>query len=356
MSHPPLLARCGARVGICALLVAACVETPVVPDEQRPAEEILCRYFLNPYFLPNGSLRFGPGEPVFADVKNATEAGTEIIVPYGPADQGARVSFTSGWITFHGIYAPEAGVEVKLLKPLRMSPVLTWNPGGLVVWLGSDEQKRMRVAAKPPDRFEPQEPLRASVECADTTIGFPRSADESGAESATPVELIGEAPVSVSATPGGRQEGILTLEKDESLDAERIDAKDNWVRIKVDLYPGTLDGWVAKERVRPPKKSDANNIFGMGGLVGGLAGSGKGRGTPRYTRCTQPADLHVFIEGQPPRKVGELRKYAAVVVGAHRTGFVEVTLPEDDWVHLEPNFHWVILDSDLIQCALSQAE
>ncbi len=339
------------RRAFALVLLAGCAGTPVVPDAPEPLDHYLCRYFLNPYYLGEGELRLAPGEPAFAKVSAAGAAGTELVLPFGEASQGAQAAFTSGWVTFHARYFGKKGVEVHVKKPLAFSPVLTWLPGEDVRWLGSDDDGRMRVDAQPPERFAPAQPLRAAVACEDTTLGTPREASGSSDDKREEVELWGEGPVPVRSAPGGAIEGQLTLDKEWNR-ADRIAEQGEWVRIRLELYPGRLEGWVPKGRTRAAPKDDA--VGGLG-LLGGLMG-GEGRGTPHYPRCAGEATLYLARTGEPLRKVGEVHKHAAVLPGESRAGWVEVRLPEDDWVKLEPGAAWAMPAEELARCQLTQHE
>ncbi len=333
-------------------LLSACAELPVAADARPSDDPYLCKYFLNPYHLADGELRLDSDGPIFAKIRGAKAAGTELILPFGSAEQGARATFTSGWITFRANYSAKGGLRLRVNKPTPMSPVLTWLPGDPVIWQGGDEQGQMQVRGEAPRSFNPAGPLTATARCEDTTIGFPKSMLES--ETAAKQRFVafqGEGPIPVSATPGGPAEGQLLASKDGQLPEVR-EEQGAWARIRLRLHPGQLEGWVEKPRTR---SQEISAIFGGGGLgSGGLGmrgGGGNGSGRPRYARCTQPADLYLARPGEPLRKVAQLLKHAAIVPGTHRDGFVEVTLPEVSWLVLEPNVTWALPDQELAKCA-----
>ncbi len=330
------------------VLLAACAEIPVAREVKASDDPYLCKYFLNPYYLEDGELRFEAGGPIFAKVRGAQAAGTELILPFGSAEQGARATFTSGWITFRANYSAKGGLQLEVLKPTPMSPVLTWLPGDPVVWQGSDEQGWMQVGGEAPRNFAPAAPLAAAVRCEDTTIGHPKSLPEREPAATPPfVAFQGDGPIPVSATPGGRPEGQLVSPEEFELPQVLEEQRDS-VRIRLGLYPGRLEGWIEKARTRSRQTLSA--IFGSGGLGSGL-GSGNGTGRPRRARCTQPADLFVARPGEPLRKMAQLLKHAAIAAGTRRDGFVEVTLPEVSWIVLEPNVTWALPDQELAKCA-----
>lgn len=68
------------------LLLVACVGPQMIADRPAPVS-FLCRYTLNPYYLPDGDLQLRGGGPAIATISNARAAGTTITLPFGAASQ-----------------------------------------------------------------------------------------------------------------------------------------------------------------------------------------------------------------------------------------------------------------------------
>lgn len=336
----------------CCVVSSACASSPAVvasPDASRPIGNYLCRYFLNPYDLADGALRLGPGGDVFAKVKRARPSGAELILPFGEPAQGLRTTFTSGWVTFQAQYVPDADFRVRLNAAVAFSPVLTWVEGDWVRWRGSTDAGLMRIAAEAPADFTPSTPLEAVVACQGTTIGSVKSVGETEARVGR-VVLVG-ASIPVSEAPGGPVHGQLRADG-HVVDTLQVDG--DWVRIRMRLDPGRVDGWVPAAMTKPYEEvaTAMGNLFGFGGL--GLRDGGQqgGRGTPDFSRCTGEATLYLSRDGAPLASVAKVHKKAALTVVADRGDWVEVTVPEDDWVQLEPGYAFVMPTAELSKCAL----
>ena len=349
------------RVLALGLLGCACAGPQVAADRAAPAaavgaerEVYVCRYKLNPYYLPEGELRVRGDLPPFATVESARAAGTELTLPWGPARQGLQAKFTSGWVTLRTHFLPRKGLQVVSHNPLAFGTVLAFEPGARLEWLDSTDDGKMLVEVRRPENYQPTMPLRARVRCEDTTIGVAdrKKSEPEPADAGTPavVELADRVDIPVSATPGGPPEGTLRFEKDDWRDEARVLGEERGqLKIRKGLWPAVVTGWVPRQHTRAIDEKDrVSNLFGaVGGL--GLRGSSEGSGKPAWPRCAQGVDLFLAVGGQL-YPVGEVHKGAAVLEKERLSGWVTVKLPELEWVQLLPAASWALKPGALERC------
>lgn len=343
-------------LGLSLTLAFACAAPRPAVDSSALASLVpqaetgfFCRYKLNPWYLPGGELRLGGGQAPFASFDASHRAGVELTMPFGPAAQGMEAVFTSGWVTFRGHYLPKKPFQVSALVPLQFGPVLSFEEGASVAWLGSDEAGRMLVEREAPEHYRPAASLRTTLRCEDTTLGrdFPH---RPRAEAAEPRRLLLAAGVDipVSATPGGAVEGHLRYEQDDwGREAELLEEGEERVRLRKALWPGSVEGWVARSQTAAP--AEEGGMGGIFGAIGGLGMRGEGRGTPDHPRCAAEVALYLARDGALV-KIGEIHKHAAVLAGEKLPGWTVISLPELDWLKLAPGASWALAHEELARC------
>lgn len=329
-------------------VAVGCVPLTPAPQPMPPPTTpvFMCRYAHDGYVPDEGALRLEPDGRIFGRIREARRpgVGVQLAVPYGSPAQGVRASFTSSAVTIDTQYTPDWPLRLRLTAPLVFSPVLSWQVGDEVYWSGSAGPSLMRVTVAPLSRFVPVGPLDAVVGCEGTTIGWPLPVAETRPQG-EPAQLVG-VEVPVSGAPGGTVDGHLWL--DEGTRVGWLGAEGEWVHVRVALHPGVVDGWVPAARVRR-LGPDAIAGDGSGGL--GLRGSGAAGFSENVTRCENEAMLHVAGLGLLLKPVGRVHAGAAVMVGASHNNWVEVYLPEMDWVQLEPGVGWAMSALQLSRCA-----
>jgi hypothetical protein len=331
------------------LVVAGCAAPQVAPN--APSQVFLCRYQLNPYYLPPSELRGGPSDRLFARVKEAQAAGVDLTLPRGPALQGFRARMTSGWVTLRPHVFSDHPFTLAITKPLEATPVLSFEPGALAEWIGSDDDGAMRVELKSPKNFRSASTLQRALRCEDTTIGRPRAKTEASATDAgelTQIVLPGGVEIPVSAAPDGPLEGTLNFREGALkvvVTADQLDAQGEWVKLRKRLGSAVVTGWVRKSDTRPLEPM-------VGGLIGNLAGGarrGDGVGKPDWGRCTTTAPLFVRL-GREVMTIGEVHPQAAVVPGDVWEEFTTIELPELTWVQLVPSAQWMMKTAEISNC------
>lgn len=338
------------------VVVAACAAPRSSFTAAVKPEPFVCQYKLNPWYLAPATLQLAPGGRAFAKTKASPKAGAELTLPYGPAAQGARLTFTSGWVTMRVTYQPEGGVRLGLQAPTPLSQVVTLARGGHVTWTGHDGERLVVTAPRPPG-LEHGAPVTMTVACEDTSIAslgrtFPKDGfDEPDAGAARFLELPAGARAPVSLFAGGPAVETLVAEKDERM--LRVLAEEpGWVRVRAAVGEARLDGWVPREVL---KEKNLANVFGVSGLLGGLGTrGGEGGGRPNHARCAAEVPLSLRLDGQVA-PLGTVRKNAAWRELTRADGWVEVALPELDWVTLEPGAAFVLSEQDAAACAVTPA-
>lgn len=323
------------------LLFVACATAEVLSAPAADAP-FVCKYALNPTTLRPASLRLTPGGAPFAKTGWSHRAGVEFKLPYGPPEQGAQLTFTSGWVTMKAIYAADDGFEVSLKAPLRLSPVLTAPPGAHVTWAGS-EGKQLVVGRQRTSDFEARPLTTLALPCNQTSIADLELAggddalyeDDAGLRS---VSLDAGARVPVSVTPGGPPMEVLTQARSLLVLEETPDA------LHVHGWSGELmlDGWVPRAPMQPPAPGGVSNVYGVGGL--GLRGDGQ-----VLPRCATEVPLLLRFEGRL-HPLGTLRKHAAWQELRRDGAWVDLALPELDWVQLTPGATFVISAASATAC------
>jgi hypothetical protein len=341
------------RLLLGSLAVVACVPPRSASVPPAKKEPFVCQYSLNPWYLSPATLRLPNGGRPFAKTKASGKAGVELTLPYGPATQGARLTFTSGWVTMRVNYQPDEGVRLALQSPLPLSQVATLPRGGRVRWTGQ-EGARLVVTAPRPERLEGGVPLTTTVACEDTSIAtlshsFPKDefdAPDAGAPRYRELPANTRVPVSVFA--GGPT--LETLAPEVHSRSVRLLAEEgNWARVRVWVDEARVDGWVPRALLTELEPGGVSNVFG--GL--GLRPSGReGGGRPNHERCAAEVPLSLRLDGQVS-PLGTLRKNAAYREVARGQGWVEVALPELQWVTLEPGAAFVLAEKDAAACAVT---
>lgn len=338
------------------LLACAGPRPSAAPTPAATTEPFVCRYSLNPMYLPPATLRLTRDGRPFAKMKTSGKAGVELTLPYGPAAQGARLTFTSGWVTMRVLAEPDEGVRLALQAPLALSPVLSLGRGAHVRWTGNDGE-RLVVTAERPEALQRREPFTTTVACEDTSIAhlgltWPKDAfDAEDAGTKTYLELPAGVAAPVSLVPGGPPVETVRFEKYERR-LRVLGEEGGAVRIRTWVGEGRLDGYVPRSvLVAPKEEGGLANVFGMGGL--GLSGR-EGGGQKQHARCAAEVPLSLRLDGQV-LPLGTLRKNAAWREVARGGGLVEIALPELGWLTLEPGAAFVVTEADAAACAVAPA-
>lgn len=338
-----------ASLAVVVVLLGCAAPQPAAPP--RPAgEPFICRYSLNPWYLGAAELRLAPTERPFAKTKPSPKAGVELTLPYGPATQGARLTFTSGWVTMRVNYQPKDGLPLSVQAPVPLSEVATLGRGGRVRWVGSAGE-RLVVRLTRPQGLEGPRHVETTLACEDTSIAwlklsFPgdaASTPDAGAERWLDVPKGVAVPVSL--VPGGPAAETLRFEEDDRLVRVMGEAGDA-VRVRVGFGDVRVEGYVPRKAL---VERDTANVFGAGGLLGGLMGR-EGGGQRQHARCAAEVPLLLRLDGVT-RPLGTLRKNAAWREVGRVGGEVEVALPELDWVALEPGAAFVVSAASAAACA-----
>lgn len=345
------------RFAMMAVLAAGCA-APQVRSEAQPArdERYFCRYTKNPASLPEGALsltREGPPVARFVS-KNARQVGlTMTVPPDGVAP--VRTDFTTGWVTYRLWLTPSAPLRLYPLEAERVGEVLELGRGTALTSDGLDATGR-KYLLRPqlPKEWLPTTAPTLALACEDTamTSGVTKWPDEPDGGVVERRELVADADIPFSAAPGLPPEGVLHVPAPKpdnvlrapGLTATVLEQRGDAVKVRVQLWPTRLTGWIDAKFTAPKSTSD---VYGVGGL--GMLGGRDGSGKPQWERCGTGVPLFLLRDGvlEP---AGELRPKAAFEVGSQTASWTEVTLPENAWLTLEPGLAWALKPGDLERC------
>lgn len=324
------------------LLLAACVTAPTPPRPERLLPPLptafLCRYQPKSHSLQGGTLSLAGTTRPFARFAESRSAAVTLQMPWS---EGAPMPtlITSTAVTLRADYTPTGPLRLFPLEPVRLGVVTLRTMAPLSV-RGLDGGAFV-VEAQALDGFRPAAPLVFQLPCSKTSISARFSREH--ADGGTPVELMSDQLLPLTATPGGPSEGELVLESGTSARAVELAREGEWVQVRREAWPGTVTGWVPSRAVSPvaPPDGGLSNVFGVGGL-----GT---RSKDDKVRCAEQVPLFLRRDGVVT-PIGQLLPKAAVVPGPAIEGFVEVALPELNWLELEAGVAWVIEAQDVARC------
>lgn len=336
-----------------ALALTACARPRPTPAKETPQAEpsaddvYFCRYEGKRSALANGALSIGARDTPFAHVIDAQPAPLTLTVPWGSPLKATRLDLTAQGVSLSRIsYAPDRPLAVHATRPLPLG-VVELNRHAKVEFLGTTEDRRMLAEALLPGEYRSIKPMRLKLRCDETSLvlgtqdhpNIPSDFSDGGVSERITLELGQDIPV--SATAGGAPEGILRIEASR---AQRwqpvtvIGEQGDSVHIERQFRTGVVRGWVPRsalvrrsepkpEAPQPPRPLAASTATG----------------------CNLAAPLYVARDGQQHR-VGALTAAASFEVVKTAPGWVEVALPELQWIRLEPGSSWAVAADDFKPC------
>lgn len=330
------------------LLLASCATTGPAAVEWRAADAYACRYTATDERLPPVTLTLGLGEPPYFATSRDSWGWTQVTLPFGNARGGFDVVLQRDHVELHGRALPTgAPLVLYAREPLQFGRTLRFEPGAELRWVQGDAQGLL-FDVPPPAEYRPRQLLRTTLPCERTRLNpEPWVERDGGAEEgeerylATGVEL----PVSAeaAAAPVGALffgDGDGGAERDEGGPARVLERRGEAARVRVELWPAQVEGWIAAAALRGAPDGGLSNVFGVGGL--GLRGA-KPRG------CAQAVPL-LIQRGDESRVVGRLLPGAvAGPAGGAAGALVGVTLPELEGA-LRDGWSWALREAEAPAC------